>query len=197
MMATGPTGWSFTTHRDLHVGPPLHTGTYTLVFHHTQGPTRWSSTTHRDLHVGPPLHTGTYTLVLHYTQGPTRWSSTTHRDLHIGPPPHTETQWSCATLWHLVTDQLPFPPPPPPPPLPSPSPSSHSMPGTKKNCLNLGSYNYLGFAENSGPCTEAVKETLKHCGVACCSARGDYGEGRGWGPGVLGTLHYMHCVCGR
>lgn len=59
---------------------------------------------------------------------------------------------------------------PPPPP---------SMPGTKRNCLNLGSYNYLGFAENSGPCTEAVKETMKCCGVACCSARGDYGEGRG------------------
>ena len=72
---------------------------------------------------------------------------------------------------------------PPPPP---------SMPGTKRNCLNLGSYNYLGFAENSGPCTEAVKETMKCCGVACCSARGDYGEGRG-GRGHSTGTDYSLC----
>ena len=68
--------------------------------------------------------------------------------------------------------------------LPSPPSLLPSMPGTKRNCLNLGSYNYLGFAENSGPCTEAVKETLHHSGVACCSARGDYGEGRCGGHSV-------------
>lgn len=83
-------------------------------------------------------------------------------------PQHTRTHTAVSLS---ITHQLPFPTPPSP-----------SHPGTKRNCLNLGSYNYLGFAENSGPCTEEVKKTMSSCGVACCSARGDYGEewrGRG------------------
>ena len=49
------------------------------------------------------------------------------------------------------------------------------FPGTKKRCLNLGSYNYLGFAENSGPCAEAVKDTIRKYGVGNCSSRAKYG----------------------
>ena len=43
-------------------------------------------------------------------------------------------------------------------------------------CLNMGSYNYLGFAESKGPCAEAAKAaTYKH-GNACCSSRHEIGE---------------------
>ena len=49
-------------------------------------------------------------------------------------------------------------------------------PGTTTNCLNLGSYNYLGFAENSGPCADAAKEATYKYGVAVCSPRRDFGK---------------------
>ena len=48
--------------------------------------------------------------------------------------------------------------------------------GTNTNCLNLGSYNYLGFAENSGPCASAAKEATYKYGVAVSSARRDFGK---------------------
>lgn len=47
--------------------------------------------------------------------------------------------------------------------------------GTTSKCINLGSYNYLGFAENSGPSIEAVKETIKTYGVSLCSSPSEYG----------------------
>ncbi|KYQ99668.1 serine C-palmitoyltransferase subunit [Tieghemostelium lacteum] len=37
--------------------------------------------------------------------------------------------------------------------------------GTTKYCLNLGSYNYLGFAQNSGPVAEKVIDGIKKYGV--------------------------------
>jgi serine palmitoyltransferase len=40
--------------------------------------------------------------------------------------------------------------------------SSYEFTGKILNCLNLGSYNYLGFAENSGP---VVSEVLKSIGI--------------------------------
>ena len=46
----------------------------------------------------------------------------------------------------------------------------------KTNCLNLGSYNYLGFAENSGPCAEAAVEATLQYGAASCSPRKELGE---------------------
>ena len=49
-------------------------------------------------------------------------------------------------------------------------------PGTKTRALNLASYNYLGFAENSGPCAEAAEQAVRRYGVAGCSARNEYGE---------------------
>ena len=42
---------------------------------------------------------------------------------------------------------------------------------TSKTCINLGSYNYLGFAENCGPITEEVIETSRKYGLATCSSR--------------------------
>jgi serine palmitoyltransferase len=42
---------------------------------------------------------------------------------------------------------------------------------TTKKSINLGSYNYLGFAENSGPITDQVIETCKKYGMATCSSR--------------------------
>lgn len=48
--------------------------------------------------------------------------------------------------------------------------------GNTTKALNLGSYNYLGFAENVGPCAEAAEEAVKKYGLAGCSSRHEYGE---------------------
>ncbi|XP_059618721.1 serine palmitoyltransferase 2 [Phlebotomus argentipes] len=48
--------------------------------------------------------------------------------------------------------------------------------GTQTKCLNLGSYNYLGFAEETGPCAEAVEATIREYGLASCSARRELGN---------------------
>ena len=42
--------------------------------------------------------------------------------------------------------------------------------------MNLGSYNYLGFAENLGPCAESAEQAVRSYGIAGCSARHEYGE---------------------
>jgi len=42
-------------------------------------------------------------------------------------------------------------------------------------CINLGSYNYLGFAENHGPCAEAAINSVKKFGVGTCSTRKELG----------------------
>eukprot|EP00730_Choanoeca_flexa_P007285 TRINITY_DN12308_c2_g12_i2.p1 TRINITY_DN12308_c2_g12~~TRINITY_DN12308_c2_g12_i2.p1 ORF type:complete len:532 (+),score=132.61 TRINITY_DN12308_c2_g12_i2:82-1596(+) len=47
--------------------------------------------------------------------------------------------------------------------------------GEKKTYLNLGSYNYLGFAENEGPCSDAAINSIKKYGVSACSARAEMG----------------------
>jgi serine palmitoyltransferase len=51
--------------------------------------------------------------------------------------------------------------------------------GTAKRCLNLGSYNYLGFAAADEYCTPRVQVTLRDLGVSTCSARSDIGRPRG------------------
>ena len=48
--------------------------------------------------------------------------------------------------------------------------------GTTKRCLNLGSYNYLGFAAADDYCTPRVQATLRELGVSTCSARTDTGR---------------------
>ena len=47
--------------------------------------------------------------------------------------------------------------------------------GTKSKVINMGSYNYLGFAETKGPCADdSVAATRKYgCGV--CSTRQELG----------------------
>lgn len=40
----------------------------------------------------------------------------------------------------------------------------------------MGSYNYLGFAENVGPCHDAAEETTKTLGVTTCSPRLELGK---------------------
>lgn len=47
--------------------------------------------------------------------------------------------------------------------------------GNKRKCLNLGSYNYLGFAENSGPCAEFAIETLHKYGASVGATRQNFG----------------------
>uniref|UniRef100_A0A1B6MR50 serine C-palmitoyltransferase n=1 Tax=Graphocephala atropunctata TaxID=36148 RepID=A0A1B6MR50_9HEMI len=47
--------------------------------------------------------------------------------------------------------------------------------GTKTKCLNLASYNYLGFAEATGPCAESAKLAVQKYGVALCSPRQELG----------------------
>lgn len=50
------------------------------------------------------------------------------------------------------------------------------MTGTTTSAINMGSYNYLGFAENSGPRAESVEEILKKDGVGVSSSRHELGE---------------------
>jgi serine palmitoyltransferase len=45
------------------------------------------------------------------------------------------------------------------------------MTGNVKECLNLSSYNYLGFGENDGPCSDAVEATVKKYGISTGSTR--------------------------
>ncbi|XP_035242106.1 serine palmitoyltransferase 2-like [Anguilla anguilla] len=45
-----------------------------------------------------------------------------------------------------------------------------------KDIINLGSYNYLGFAENTGRCSEAAAEVTKKYGVGVSSTRQEMGN---------------------
>lgn len=47
--------------------------------------------------------------------------------------------------------------------------------GNTSKCLNLGSYNYLGFAEASGPCAEAAIASIYQYGVSTSATRQQYG----------------------
>lgn len=47
--------------------------------------------------------------------------------------------------------------------------------GTKTKCINLASYNYLGFAEASGPCAEAAVDSIYRYGISTGSTRQQYG----------------------
>lgn len=48
--------------------------------------------------------------------------------------------------------------------------------GKTKNVVNLGSYNYLGFATPEGPTENTVLENLKKFGVSCTSPLGNAGH---------------------
>lgn len=47
--------------------------------------------------------------------------------------------------------------------------------GREIPCLNLGSYNYLGFAESSGKCADDALEAVQTYGWATCSSRSEIG----------------------
>lgn len=47
--------------------------------------------------------------------------------------------------------------------------------GKSLKCLNMGSYNYLGFAECDGPCAQAAQKTTYELGIGVCSSRYDLG----------------------
>ncbi|KAK2576020.1 hypothetical protein KPH14_007372 [Odynerus spinipes] len=48
--------------------------------------------------------------------------------------------------------------------------------GTETRCINLGSYNYLGFAESNGACADQTIQTLKKLGCSSCSTRLELGS---------------------
>lgn len=41
--------------------------------------------------------------------------------------------------------------------------------------MNFASYNYLGFAQNSGPCADAVEEIVKKYGITSAGTRSEAG----------------------
>ena len=45
----------------------------------------------------------------------------------------------------------------------------------KIHAMNFGSYNYLGFSENKGPCADAVKEVTSIYGTTTCGSRQEMG----------------------
>jgi len=47
--------------------------------------------------------------------------------------------------------------------------------GKKREMINLGSYNYLGYAENHGFCNDQVLKSIDRCGVGVGSSRNDFG----------------------
>ncbi|XP_048761651.2 serine palmitoyltransferase 2-like isoform X1 [Ostrea edulis] len=47
--------------------------------------------------------------------------------------------------------------------------------GTSTRTINFGSYNYLGFSQNSGPCAEAVELTVNDLGNSICASRQELG----------------------
>ncbi|RUS80557.1 hypothetical protein EGW08_011697 [Elysia chlorotica] len=47
--------------------------------------------------------------------------------------------------------------------------------GKKLDVMNFGSYNYLGFAESSGPCASAVHGVIQKYGVGVCASRQEMG----------------------
>ena len=49
------------------------------------------------------------------------------------------------------------------------------VPSNRLECINLGSYNYLGFAENSGPCTDQAIDMVMDSGLTSSSPRHEYG----------------------
>lgn len=45
-----------------------------------------------------------------------------------------------------------------------------------KEVINMGSYNYLGFAENTGPCADAATNATLKYGVGVASTRHEMGK---------------------
>ena len=43
------------------------------------------------------------------------------------------------------------------------------------HALNMGSYNYLGFAQNSGECADQAERAVHDRGLGVCSSRHEIG----------------------
>uniref|UniRef100_A0A183INP5 Aminotran_1_2 domain-containing protein n=1 Tax=Soboliphyme baturini TaxID=241478 RepID=A0A183INP5_9BILA len=77
--------------------------------------------------------------------------------------------------------------------------------GTNTCALNLGSYNYLGFAENKGPCIHDVEESIRKFGLSICSYTQEIGCCDGRFPmqicdircGVFEGNHVIHRLLER
>ncbi|TDL20642.1 serine palmitoyltransferase 2 [Rickenella mellea] len=48
---------------------------------------------------------------------------------------------------------------------------TNTLTGTHTRALNISSYNYLGFAQGSGGCADAVEEGIRQYGISTCGAR--------------------------
>lgn len=52
---------------------------------------------------------------------------------------------------------------------------NYDMSDKKIHAMNFGSYNYLGFSENDGPCADAVRATTTTYGTTTCASRQEMG----------------------
>ena len=50
-----------------------------------------------------------------------------------------------------------------------------TLTGSTTQCLNMSSYNYLGFAQSVGPCADAVEESIRKNGLSVCASRTEGG----------------------
>lgn len=64
-----------------------------------------------------------------------------------------------------------------------------------RGVINLGSYNYLGFAENTGPCTDAVVKVAVEYGVGVASTRQEMGTGTAQNTDTPTELHTFLNAC--
>lgn len=48
--------------------------------------------------------------------------------------------------------------------------------GKTSEVINMGSYNYLGFSRNSGPCAEAAAQYIDKYGIGMCGSRLEFGN---------------------
>ncbi|ODV90851.1 hypothetical protein CANCADRAFT_112307 [Tortispora caseinolytica NRRL Y-17796] len=53
---------------------------------------------------------------------------------------------------------------------------SFEFTGETRDCLNLSSYNYLGFAQSQGHCADAVEQAIKTHGITTSAPRSMYGS---------------------
>lgn len=51
----------------------------------------------------------------------------------------------------------------------------HRLTGRKIECINFASYNYLGFAQATGPCADAVEKAVGHYGMSTAGTRTECG----------------------
>ena len=55
---------------------------------------------------------------------------------------------------------------------------SFALTGESKHAINMGSYNYLGFSANDGPCADAVERVIKHSGLGVCGTRAELAQSK-------------------